>query len=111
MIDEPAAILPRLLSNHYSQLPLMIYWMYILIGISLSLLGLAGLQFFYLMYLERIDRERKTRIQELEHHCKYLTRRLKEVEQQLAEQAELIDAIYEESGDEEEIWADVIEDR
>lgn len=86
--------------------------MYILIGLSLSLLGVAGLQFFYLMYLERIDRERKIRIQELEHHCRYLTRRLKEVEQQLAEQAELIDAIYEESEDEEEeVWADVIEDR
>ena len=92
-----------------SQFPLMM--MYILIGLSLSLLGVASLQFFYLMYLERIDRERKIRIQELEHHCRYLTRRLKEVEQQLAEQAELIDAIYEESEDEEEVWADVIEDR
>ncbi|MDQ3800981.1 MAG: hypothetical protein M3384_16285, partial [Acidobacteriota bacterium] len=85
--------------------------MYILIGLSLSLLCVAGLQFFYLMYLERIDRERKARIQELEHHCKYLTARLREVEQQLAEQAELIDAFYEESEDEEEVWADVIEDR
>ena len=87
------------------------YALYILIGLSLSLLGVAGLQFFYLMYLERIDRERKIRIQELEHHCKYLISRLKEVEQQLAEQAELIDAIYEESEDDEEVWADVIEDR
>ncbi|HLM00369.1 MAG TPA: hypothetical protein VK400_04880 [Pyrinomonadaceae bacterium] len=87
--------------------------MYILIGLSLSLLCVAGLQFFYLMYLERIDRERKIRIQDLEHHCKYLTARLKEVEHQLAEQAELIDAMYEESPDEdeEEVWADVIEDR
>lgn len=85
--------------------------LYVLIGISLSLLGVAGLQFFYLMYLERIDRERKLRIQELERHCKYLTSRLKEVEQQLAEQAELIDAIYEESEEDEEVWADVIEDR
>jgi hypothetical protein len=88
------------------------YALYILICLSLSLLGVAGLQFFYLMYLERIDRERKIRIHELEHHCKHLTSRLKEVEQQLAEQAELIDAIYEESEDEEEeVWADVIEDR
>ena len=89
----------------------MIYWMYVLIVLSLSLLGVAGLQFFYLMYLERIDRERKVRIHELEHRCKYLTARLKEVELQLAEQAELIDAIYEESEDDEEVWADVIEDR
>lgn len=85
--------------------------MYVLIGLSLSLLCVAGLQFFYLMYLERIDRERKIRIQELERHCKHLNARLKELEQQLAEQAELIDAIYEESEDEEEVWADVIEDR
>lgn len=89
---------------------MMPYITYILIGISLTLVGVAGLQFFYLMYLERIDRERKIRIQELEQHCKYLTARLKEVEFQLAEQAELIDAIYEESED-EEVWADVIEDR
>jgi uncharacterized membrane protein len=85
--------------------------LYVLIGLSLSLLCVAGLQFFYLMYLERIDRERKIRIHQLENHCKYLTKRLKEVEQQLAEQAELIDAFYEESEDDEEVWADVIEDR
>jgi uncharacterized coiled-coil protein SlyX len=85
--------------------------LYVLIGLSLSLLCVAGLQFFYLMYLERIDRERKVRMQQLENHCKYLTKRLKEVEQQLAEQANLIDAIYEESEDDEEVWADVIEDR
>ncbi len=33
--------------------------LYILIGLSLSLTGVAGLQFFYMMYLERIDREQK----------------------------------------------------
>lgn len=85
--------------------------MYVLIGLSLSLVGVAGLQFFYLAYLERLDRERKIRIVELEHHCKHLTARLKEAEQQITEQAELIDTIYEESEEEEEVWADVIEDR
>lgn len=87
--------------------------LYVLIGLSLSLIGVAGLQFFYLAYLERIDRERKDRIHELERHCKHLTRRLREAERQIAEQAELIDAICEDSEaeDEEEVWADVIEDR
>lgn len=85
--------------------------MYVLIGLSLALVGVAGLQFFYLVYLERIDRERKIRIHELEHHCKHLTARLKEAEQQIAEQAELIDAIYIESEEDEEVWADVIDDR
>jgi 16S rRNA C1402 (ribose-2'-O) methylase RsmI len=83
--------------------------MYVLIGLSLSLVGVAGLQFFYLAYLERIDRERKSRIQELEHHCQHLVARLREAEQQIAEQAELIEAFYDEE-EAEEIWADVIEE-
>lgn len=86
--------------------------MYVLIGLSLSLLGVAGLQFFYLAYLERIERERKIRLVELEHKCRYLTTRLKDAERQIAEQYELIDAIYEEDEiEDDEVWADVIEDR
>ena len=87
--------------------------LYGLICLSLSLAGVAGLQFFYMAYLERLDRMRRRRIFELEQHCKYLTKRLKEAESQISEQNDLIEAIYEEieSEDEEEIWADVIEDR
>ncbi len=87
--------------------------LYGLICLSLSLAGVAGLQFFYMAYLERIDRTRKRRLRELEQHCKHLTTRLKEAEQQIAEQTDFIDAIYEEfeADDEEEVWADVIEDR
>lgn len=87
---------------------------YILIGLSLSLAGVAGLQFFYMIYLERLDREQKKRIHELELHCKYLTRRLHEAEQQVADQNELLENFFEDITDdeeEEEIWADVIEDR
>ena len=43
---------------------------YVLIGLSLSLAGVAGLQFFYMAYLERLDREHKKRIRELERHTK-----------------------------------------
>jgi hypothetical protein len=86
---------------------------YGLICLSLSLAGVAGLQFFYMAYLERLDRSRRRRIHELEQHCKYLTHRLKDAEAQITEQNDLIDAIYDEveAEDEEEVWADVIEDR
>ena len=84
---------------------------YVLIGLSLSLAGVAGLQFFYMIYLERIDREQKKRIQELERHCKYLSNRLHEAEQQVADQNDLLETFFEDLTDEEEVWADVIEDR
>jgi len=84
---------------------------YVLIGLSLSLAGVAGLQFFYLIYLERIDREQKKRIQELERHSKHLSKRLSQAEQQIAEQDEILENILDEFEDGEEVWADVIEDR
>ncbi len=84
---------------------------YVLIGLSLSLAGVAGLQFFYLIYLERIDREQKKRIQELERHSKHLSKRLSQAEQQIAEQDEILKGIFDELEDDEEVWADVIEDR
>jgi uncharacterized membrane protein len=84
---------------------------YVLIGLSLSLTGLAGLQFFYLIYLERMDKEHKKRIHELELHTKYLAHRLHDAEQQIAEQNELLEAFYVDVEEEEEVWADVIEDR
>jgi len=84
---------------------------YVLIGLSLSLAGVAGLQFFYLIYLERIDREQKKRIQELERHSKHLSKRLSQAEQQIAEQDEILESVFDEFEDDEEVWADVIEDR
>ena len=104
IISIKAENLPRSLEK--------IMMMYVLIGLSLALVGVAGLQFFYLVYLERIDRERRLRIGELERHCKHLTIRLREAEQQISEQAELINAaVWIESEEDEEVWADVIEDR
>ncbi len=86
--------------------------LYVLIGLSLSLTGVAGLQFFYMTYLERIDREQKKRIRELEHHCKFLSSRVSEAEAKIAEQSNLLENIFDDFGDvEEEVWADVIEDR
>ncbi len=87
---------------------------YVLICLCLSLAGVAGLQFFYMIYLEKIDRERKKRIYELERHVKYLTNRLEDADLQLADQTRLLEEVYDEFEDEneeEEVWADVIEER
>ncbi len=86
---------------------------YVLIGLSLSLAGVAGLQFFYLIYMERIDREHKKRIHELEHHAKYLAQRLSEAEKQIAEQNDVLESLFDNFDKEEledEVWADVIEE-
>lgn len=84
---------------------------YVLICLSLALAGVAGLQFFYLVYLERLDREQKSCIRKLERHTKYLTRRLQDAEFQIAEKDAVLEAFYEEREDaEEEVWADVIEE-
>ncbi|HMJ09375.1 MAG TPA: hypothetical protein VK468_10245 [Pyrinomonadaceae bacterium] len=84
--------------------------LYILICLSLSLAGVAGLQFTYLFYLDRLDKERRKRIYELEAQCKSLTRRLHEAESRITEQNDILNSFYvDEEG--EEAWADVIEDR
>lgn len=84
---------------------------YVLIGLSLALAGVAGLQFFYMVYLERLDREQKKCIRKLERHTKYLTKRLKDAEFQIAEKNAVLESFYEEFEiEEEEVWADVIED-
>ena len=86
--------------------------LYVLIGLSLSLAGVSGLQFFYMIYLERINREYDKRVRELEHKNKYIAKRLAEAESQISDQNELIDAFYDEvDEDEEEVWADVIDER
>lgn len=83
--------------------------LYILICLSLSLAGVAGLQFFYMIYLERINREQKKRIYELERHSKHLSARLGEAERQIAQQNEILETMFNE--EQEEVWADVIDDR
>jgi hypothetical protein len=83
--------------------------MYVLIGLSLALAGVSGLQLTYMMYLDRIDRERVKRVRELEVKCRSLSKRLEEAEYRIAEQRKLLDEAYAEF--DEEAWVDVIEDR
>ncbi len=82
--------------------------MYALIGLSLVLLGIVGLQFTYLFWVDRIYRERRTYLKDLENRYADLNSRLRSAERHVAEQAELLEVLgYKES----ETWADVIEER
>jgi len=83
---------------------------YILITLCLSLAGVAGLQMMYMFYLDRLDRERKKRLHELEIRCKQMGKRLADAESRLAEQDQLIEALYTEPNN-GEVWADVLDDR
>ncbi|HEV7642989.1 MAG TPA: hypothetical protein VGO50_03525 [Pyrinomonadaceae bacterium] len=89
--------------------------MYLLIGVVIVLAGVAALQLFYMGYLERLGKEQRRRIAELEKHCARLSRRVNDAEDHLAQQAEIIQAMeYYDNADvvleEEEVWADVIEE-
>ena len=86
-------------------------FMFLLIGLSLILTGIVGLQFTYLFYVDRIYRERRTYLHTLEKKCTRLAKRLEAAENQIAEQKELLLEFNVEMGKDGEAWADVIEDR
>ena len=82
--------------------------MYALIGLSLVLVGIVGLQFTYLFWIDRVYRERRKYLKDLEKRYADLNSRLRSAERQVAEQAELLETLgYKET----ETWADVIEER
>jgi hypothetical protein len=83
---------------------------YILITLCLSLAGVAGLQMMYMFYLDRLDRDKKKRLHELEIRCRDLANRLSDAEAKITEQEQLIEALYTEP-DDGEVWADVLDDR
>lgn len=85
--------------------------LYILIGLSFVLVGVAGLQFSYLFYFDRVDRERRKHVRLLELKCLRLTERLEKAEDRIAEQNERLKAEYPEMQIDDEAWAEVIEDR
>lgn len=84
--------------------------LYVLICLCLALAGIAGLQFTYTFYLDRLDRERKKRLHELEAACRRLSLRLEEAELRIARQDELLAVYYQDREEDEEAWADVLED-
>ncbi len=85
--------------------------MYALIGLSLVLVGIVGLQFTYLFYVDRVYRERRKYMQDLEKRYRRLSERLDAAERRVAEQDHLLDTIYPEFGRSDESWAEVIEER
>jgi len=84
--------------------------LYVLIGLCLSLAGVAGLQLMYMFYVDRIDKERKKRVHQLEIECRLLAARLAEAEKDLNAKNDLLAIAYPDLED-EEAWADVIDDR
>jgi len=68
------------------------------------------MQFFYLIYLDNKEKYHKKRAKLLEHRCQRLDSRLRDLETQQDEQRALTESIFEQP-DEDEIWADVIEDK
>lgn len=84
---------------------------YVLIGLSLVLVGIVGLQFSYLFYVDRILKERKKYLRSLEQRHARLTERLESAERRIAEQDDLLETVFPKLEHEEEVWADVIEDR
>lgn len=81
-----------------------------LIGLSLVLVGVVGLQFTYVFYIERLYRERRKHMQTLERKTEQLANQLEAAQKQLLEQNELLKA-YPELLKKDEAWADVIEER
>ncbi len=79
---------------------------YVVICIALAMAGVAGMQFFYLAYMERIGRQHQRRIKELERQNAILYHRWQDTERALAGYEE----IAAEEVVEEEIWTEIIED-
>ena len=79
-----------------------------MICIALVMAGVAGMQFFYLAYMERVSKQQKRRIKELERQNAVLYHRWQDTERILAAYQELeAEELIEE---EEEIWSEIIED-
>jgi len=85
---------------------------YVLIGLLLVLLGIVGLQFTYMFYLERMDRERKKHVRYLERENRRLADSLTRAEGRLSDQATVLEQVYPEYAlSEDEAWADVLDER
>jgi hypothetical protein len=85
-------------------------WFYVLIGLCLSLSGVAALQLMYMFYLDRLDRERKKRIHELEIERRRLATQLADARNEIAIKNDLLATAFPEL-QEEEVWADVLDER
>ncbi len=85
--------------------------LYALIGLSLVLVGIAGLQFTYLFWVDRLNRERRKHMHDLERRYARLAARLDAAEGRIAEQDELLKRLGHNDDSVEEAWADLIDER
>ena len=83
---------------------------YVLIGLCLSIVGVAGLQLTYMVYLDRIDRERRKRIVQLEHRCSELSARLASASARIQQQDQIIEKFEVVPRQSDEIWADLLDE-
>lgn len=84
---------------------------YALIVLTMVLLGIAGLQFSYMFYVDRLNRERRDYLRQLERRAKNLKLKLDAAEEKVAEQHALLERFVPEYMAEDDAWADVIDDR
>lgn len=84
---------------------------YVLICISLALVGVAGMQFAYMFWLDRMDGYRKQHVRRLERHCRRLENELAEARTKIHQQELLFVAPESEHEDGDDTWADVIDER
>jgi hypothetical protein len=82
--------------------------LFALIGLCLILLGIVGLQFTYMFYVDRMYNERRKHMHDLEHRSGKLAEQLEDAHRRIAEQSELLKNAR---LNEEEAWADLIDDR
>jgi len=82
--------------------------LFALIGLCLVLLGVVGLQFTYMFYVDRMYNERRKHMHDLELKSEKLSHKLHEAHQLIAVQNEKLKAA---GLNEEEAWADVIDER
>jgi hypothetical protein len=85
--------------------------MFILIGVSLVLAGLAGLQFTYLFYADRMMQERRKHVRHVERRCARLVAQLESAEARLRQQDELLAKAYPGMARPDDAWAELIDER
>jgi len=83
-------------------------FVFALIGLCFVLLGIVGLQFTYMFYVDRMYNERRKHLQDLEHRSEKLAERLDHAQRQITEQSKMLKSL---GISEEEAWADVIDER
>jgi hypothetical protein len=82
---------------------------FLLIGLVLVLVGVSGLQFSYMFYVDRLNRARSRHLRDLERRCLRLTESLDAARSTIAERDDLIRRYFADGAEGEDVWAEVID--